>query len=543
MKVRELGKNPISQEKPSGEDAHYEPEFEELQQEIDKLSIASATGESTDWKHVTSLCVTILSEKSKDLLVGAYLATGLLNTHGFEGFSVGVAFLADLVENFWDSMFPPKRRMRGRLNAINWWLERSEAFAKTLQEGQALPKEQLDNATKNLIRLDELLADKSDDAPSMRTLLNYLSMAPVDEPEPEPEPEPEQQQEPEEQKTEAPPQQEQAAPKPAEKKAAPPQAQAQPQAPAPQPQAVSSSSNKSEVDSTFRSAMNQLLGVADFYLQTEPSSPLSYRLRRHASWLGLAAAPPAQNGATMLPPPDSTIKSSLETLAQAGNSSALLQASEERVTEFLYWLDLSRFTATALENLGAPYKDACDAVCAETLLLVQRLSGLENLTFSDGTPFADQETRAWLKGLSLGSEGGMDSGGDPDQQAVAEAFSQARQLLKDKKPVDAVDVLRQGLAAAGSGRKRLLWRLALGRLLLLAGNAELAQSMGQAAADELQASHIEEWDPPLAAKVYELLHESSELLGTEEGAAQAKASLLRLNRLDPAAALRIFGTK
>lgn len=119
MKVRELGQNPISPDNPSGNDAHYEPEFEQLQQEIDKLSIVSAAGDSTDWKKVTSLSVTILSEKSKDLLVAVYLVTGLTKTHGFEGFAVGVAFLKDLVENFWETMYPPKRRMRGRLNALS----------------------------------------------------------------------------------------------------------------------------------------------------------------------------------------------------------------------------------------------------------------------------------------------------------------------------------------------------------------------------------------------------------------------------------------
>jgi len=152
MKVRELGQNPISQDKPAGDDAHYEPEFEELQQEIDKLSIATTIGGGTDWKRVTTLCVTILSEKSKDLLVAAYLVTGLTNTHGFEGFTVGTAFMADLTENFWDTLYPPKRRMRGRMNAISWWIERMESFLKSLKDADPLPQEQVENATKNLTR-------------------------------------------------------------------------------------------------------------------------------------------------------------------------------------------------------------------------------------------------------------------------------------------------------------------------------------------------------------------------------------------------------
>lgn len=553
MKVRELGQNPISQDKPAGDDAHYEPEFEELQQEIDKLSIATTSGGGTDWKRVTTLCVTILSEKSKDLLVAAYLVTGLTNTHGFEGFTVGTAFMADLVENFWDTLFPPKRRMRGRMNALSWWMERMEGFLKSLQEAEPLPQEQVDNANKNLNRLDESLSEKSDDAPSMRSLLDYLSLVPVQEPEPEPEPEPAAAAEPEQsqseedaQQPEQPQQQDarqqkaEAAPQSAESPKPAPKAAAAPPA---APHAAAISGSDKDVDAAFRSALNQLLGVADYHLKNSPASSLSYRLRRLATWLPITSAPPAQDGKTMLPPPEETVKPSLEQMSQAGNHEALLQASEERVTEYLYWLDLTRYTATALDNLGGAYKDAYDAICGETLLMIQRLQGIENLSFSDGTPFADQETRTWLKNLSLGSGGGAMAGGDESQQAVAAAFQEAHELLKGKKQVEAVDRLQQGLNAAGSGKQRLLWRLGLGRLLLMAGRAELADSMAQAALADVAAFRLEEWDPPLAVQTLQLAYDACDAMGGDEDAPRAKEMLLRLNRLDPSAALKISGAR
>ena len=70
MEIVELGNTPISTDLPSGEDVRYEPEYEALQSEIDKLSSPTSQG-ATDWDKVVGLATTILAEKSKDLLVAS----------------------------------------------------------------------------------------------------------------------------------------------------------------------------------------------------------------------------------------------------------------------------------------------------------------------------------------------------------------------------------------------------------------------------------------------------------------------------------------
>jgi type VI secretion system protein VasJ len=540
MKVRELGQNPISPDKPAGDDAHYEPEFEELQQEIDKLSIASASGEGTDWKKVASLSVTILSEKSKDLLVAVYLATALTRLHGFEGFGAAVAMLNDLVNTFWETMYPAKRRMRGRLNAIAWWQERMESFAKGLRDSPPLPVEQVENAKKALDALDQSLREKVEDAPSMRELVNYVNLLPVQQPEPEAAPAPAQpvSAQPDKTQPEAKP-----TPQPT------PRAQPSPtQQPAPAAQAAHTSpppaqaTDKKEAAQTLSTLLDQLLGLAEFHFQDAPTNPLSYRLRRLWAWLPLAAPPPAEIGQTRIPPPDSIVKPSIEQLLAAGNHEAALRAAESRVTEHRFWLDISRFSATALENLGPSYKSAHAAVCAETLLLLERLQGLENLGFSDGTPFADPETQDWLKSLSLG-DNATQTGGDALASAVDQALSQARGLIKDKKPLDAVDLVQQGLESAASGKARLLWRLALGRLLLLAGKPDLATPLNEKNLADMDAHDLEVFDPDLALQVLLLVHETCKAVSNEESNFLEKQILARIVRLDPGQAMRIVGLR
>lgn len=189
MDLTPLGTDPISPDNPAGEDIAYDPDFEALQAEIDKMSIASAEITGTDWDKVVTLCTGILAGKCKHLLVAVYCCVGLTRTRELDGFTRGSRMLADMLHNFWDDMFPPKRRMRGRLNALHWFMEKMEAFFLGYDPGP-LPGPVVDTAKQALLDLDEAVSEASEDAPMIRRLSQYLDRLPR-EPEPEPETKPE----------------------------------------------------------------------------------------------------------------------------------------------------------------------------------------------------------------------------------------------------------------------------------------------------------------------------------------------------------------
>ncbi len=99
-----LGKEPVNADQPAGSDVKYEPEFEELQAEIDKLSSPSAT-ESTDWKKVSDISSAILAEKSKDLLVASYFVVSQIHLNQLDGLGVGLAVYHDLIAAFWEDLY------------------------------------------------------------------------------------------------------------------------------------------------------------------------------------------------------------------------------------------------------------------------------------------------------------------------------------------------------------------------------------------------------------------------------------------------------
>ena len=164
MDLASLGKTPISPEHPAGADVRYDPDFDHLQAEIDKLASPSATA-ATDWKKVAHLASSILSTKAKDLLVASYLAVALIHTDRSDGLLTGLSIMHDLLANFWEGLFPPRKRLRGRLAALEWWIEKSEPALKAYPRA-SLSAETCSQARERLQAIDALLEGLAAGTPS-----------------------------------------------------------------------------------------------------------------------------------------------------------------------------------------------------------------------------------------------------------------------------------------------------------------------------------------------------------------------------------------
>ncbi len=546
MELIELGKTPIAGDSPVGEDIRYDPVYDELQNEINKLSDATAGG-GIDWKRVIEMSSDILSTKSKDLLVAVYLAESLIQTQAFDGLAIGTAILRDLVTTWWDDMFPAKKRKRGRINAISWWLDHMNSFTESYH-GDELPYETIATTTENVKALDEALSAGYDDMPPLRPLLNRLGNLPVTAPpapEPaEPEPAPDSGSA---DATAADPvseagstqQPEVQPPQPAPRQAAP--------APAPTPtpaRATTETPQKiasdSDADHVAIEVLSHLVDVAQYYLKKMPASPTPYRFIRMAAWMPVKGVPPAEDGKTMLPPPDASVMASLKTLMGSGNFQGALEAAESHVVQYRFWLDLTRQSAQALENMGPVFASALNGIKIETMLYVERLKGIENLCFNDGTPFADPDTRAWLKTLSLASnDAAPPSGGDDLEQAVAEGFNEAKKLLRSQKGPEALTLLQTKRSQGASGRERLLWTISMVRALFLLGQNAMAAPLLDEIINVIDAHNLEQFDPDLALRGLLAVHEGVSSGQDEDAKTKTLSTLMRITRLAPAEAIKL----
>jgi type VI secretion system protein ImpA len=103
---------PIPGENPSGEDLRYTQVYEDIK-EARRADDTLERGEwqretkTSDWNKVVDLSAAALAQRTKDIQIAAWLTEGLIQTEGFEGLAAGLNVLVGLLENFWDSVYPP----------------------------------------------------------------------------------------------------------------------------------------------------------------------------------------------------------------------------------------------------------------------------------------------------------------------------------------------------------------------------------------------------------------------------------------------------
>ncbi len=522
----DLGKAPIPGDNPSGADVSYEPEFEALEGELQKMSSPTASG-GVDWKKVAGLAETILETKSKNLLVAAYLNYALLKTEGLRGLSDGVHVLRELLENYWETLYPPKKRMRGRVNAITWWSDKVDAAIGDLKP-EIWSRDDRGRLAEDLDAVDSFLGENMENGPILRSLGERILSLAEEEPEPEPVPEP------------AAPPALAATPAPVEtpKPAAPPAA---PQSAAPSVPLPKADLSNADGERFLAHGLDVLRQAATLYLRQDRFAALPYRLLRIGSWLSVQELPPSGGGKTMLPPPDDQIVAMLEAMYRSKNWTDLLDAAESRVPQFRFWIDLSRYAAESLEGLGHP--GPAEVIATETVGYVTRLAGMEKLAFSNGKPFADNITREWLNGwisrLSPGAAGTGDSSGGIESRA-AQTLVEAQKLAGENKRDQALDLFREKLARSSSLRERFIWQTGLCRFLLSARLPRLMLPFVREMLATLDECRVEQWEPELAIEGLTLVLSGLRLQEGGRDEELIERVLNRIATLHPARALEFM---
>ena len=240
-----------------------------------------------------------------------------------------------------------------------------------------------------------------------------------------------------------------------------------------------------------------LLKMSDFLNQQHPGDPLGYRLRRHAIWHAIQALPATRDGvrSELAPPSADRVAEYREALAREADDE-LWRCIEHSLAVSPYWLEGHRLSASIAERLG--HLRCAMAIRDEASRFIERLPGIEALTFNNGVPFVDDVTRQWLQAPSGGAgAGAQQTGGDPWQEGLVEA----RECLAETGLQAALERLEEGLARAQAPRDITYWRLASADLLHDAGLAALANQHYHAVRESLAGLGLEQWEPALLARL------------------------------------------
>lgn len=530
-------KAPIAGAEPQGMDASYEPDFEEVQTEITKLG--SLDGSTPDWGKVATASMELLSSKTKDFRLATWGAVALTIKDGPAGLAEGLLITLEVAKQYWDTMYPPLKRARARGNQASWVSEQSEQILAEYAV-KASDREALALCEALYGELDDFLTEKlGDNYPGMGPLRGVLRNKSRELPAEKP-PEPA-----------APP-----PPAPGQAPAAAPPPVAQAAAAAPAAMATPQDASKA-----LKPTCMELRKIAMLLRKGDPAAAIPYRIYRFALWVEVAGTPPAEGNATRLPPPTPDKRQRMETLLSASNWVELIDVAEGHAAAHLFWLDAHRYTATALDRLGALATGAREVVGREVVAFVERFPALLNLKFADGTDFADAATKTWIEeeqAKYAGGGGGPSaaaSAGAEEDQLLAERFEHAKELVLGGQVSDGLGVAIALANRGADARTRFRARLSVARLAIQAGQMPIARPILEALSEEVEAHQLEIWEPELTSRVYVSLltclasaRDKPVAPGppgtkTEPRAEVAKFAALfdKLCRLDPAAAMGLAG--
>jgi type VI secretion system protein VasJ len=455
---------PIAAGNPVGDDPKYLPEYEAVKAEVAKTS-------ERDWELVLENSFALLVGMAKDVTIFGYLMHAAAVRRGWAFAAATAKAYAELLALHWDTIHP--QRERARMNAVRWLTEERvvvgfERIPAAVSDFQALRS--LEEA---LGRLDAALREKNLESPPSTKVLARIVAEKAKSVEPPSEP---------------------TAPAASAPSAAPePVAATMPAsvAAAPSPAAMS----KGDLAKEAQKNALQLIAC-------DPESPLGYKLLRACRWQEVAVTPRNAQGVTSFAAPNPLRASSFESQSLQAAWGDILARSEAAFTEpgLQYWFDLQFYVVQALEGRGAG--PCAEAVRSELKLLLLRVPQLADLKYSDGTPFANPRTAAWLEELCRQEAGPAARSAAVKEASLDEDLERASSLAASGKIAEALGLLQDGLPY-GNLRERTLRQLAIAKLALLHGKVRLALVLGGELVERAVRTELKEWEPALASEIAE----------------------------------------
>ncbi|MCM2973211.1 type VI secretion system protein TssA [Larsenimonas suaedae] len=462
---------------PAGERLEDDPDYDFLDAQMMKLG--TMQHQEIDFAKVESTAVMLLETRSKDLKVLSHLLYCLQREHSGERFALSLLLLNRALEQFWETAWPFKgpKGKRGRARLFTQVMQRASQdvealdFNPSIGDGVGFALEQL-TALEAHAEAHGLPDDE------FGTLLRALNTKARETAPAEPT-----------QTADAHAEQSAAAPAAAPAQAAP----AQPSAASTQAQPALDVSLSGGNERANRQA---LLKVADHLNEASVSDPLGYRLRRHAVWASITSLPLTKDGVkTELMAVSRDRVADYEDALAKGADLELWHKIEASLAASPYWLDGHALSAQAAMQLG--HTRCAEAIADEVRLFLDRLEGIEALTFKDGTPFLSDDTRYWLD--QQGAKKGGSAGGSGD--AWFDALDTAEGLLESDGVAPALALLEDGLKTAKSPRAQFYWRLVMAELMVSAGFGVMASHQFETLARELEGVALDQWEPDLLERI------------------------------------------
>ncbi|MCS2163722.1 type VI secretion system protein TssA [Scandinavium sp. H11S7] len=451
---------PLNGDTPTGEDPGYDDDFQQIREEVNKLS-------GIDTALICTLSEKLLTTVSKDLRVVTFYVWARLHQDGEVGLAEGLELLAGMLQRFGRQLHP--QRDRSRKSALEWLGSARvldslslypEVDVTVMQRiaGALLLVEQAMNGSDNASRpqfsaLHQALENRLIQSGGANSLVPQTRR--------------------EESTTSTP---------------------------------STSSAPEMTAVTSGRDLLDQAKVLAN-YLRDQPGGWLaSHHLMTSVRWDTLTELPPLDvSGRTRLVPPKPDNRAHLKRLYLQQSWSELLEQADSLLAQGVnhLWLDVQWYTWLALGKLDSDSVRA-DIICRDLKGLLIRLPGLEALAFNDGTPFADEVTLSWIEekvqdcmtGWNDGAISAVISTGDDILALEPEVLVQA-----DSDGIEAALNWLQQRPGFTSPRNQWLMRLLMARVAEQYGKNEMALHLLGELDGSARTLTLQQWTPELMFEV------------------------------------------
>jgi type VI secretion system protein ImpA len=590
--------NAIEGPNPSGANLRYDPVYDKIKEARREEAqpppgMTERDRKVADNPQVIKVTTDLLTKRTKDLQLAAWLTEALLKHKGFGGLKDGLALCRGLVDKFWDSVYPELEdgdaQSRGAplgfvgtkleipikivpvvekapYSLLDYEQSREVGFedqAKTdeakkkrahlVKEGKLTPElfdkafeetpkkfyaqaeQDLDACLQTLAQLKKACDEKfGDDGPAFGPLKSSLDATRhlihgFLQKKREKEPDP----------VEVVATGEAAA-----------EGEAQADAVGPVRTGVLISIETSSEPPDRLEAIRKVAEAAAFLRRREPTSPASYLMLRGLRWGELRAAIDLADP-TRLEAPPTDLRRHLKRLLLDKKYEQLLEGAESAMALpcSRAWLDLQRFVVEACDALGGGYEAISRAIRSELKALITDIPQLLDATLMDETPAANAETRAWLVSLSQGLSEQTSAAEAPLRPPTSsngtgsrwpgqptDAYASALQALREGQERKAFEILQQDIARKRSGRERFRRRMQLVEICASTNKGHVAQPILDDLAAAIENHKLDDWeDPGMVAGALATIMKMSTKIQADK--AQQQKLFERICRLDPAQAL------
>ncbi len=471
-----------------GNDPRYGDDFIAIKSEIDRLA-------ESDYTEVVRLCERVLSEESKDLRIAGYYLLAKVFTEGLDGLLDGVELYLNLVRVYGSECHP--QRESARLQAIAWL--NNEKIVAFVNNTVITGDEKQIAVTRLKSQIDSLNSEIHSHYGEAATLWTALN-----------------------------PWVEKHLPKTSALAQAVPDKTKEEERPL-------SPVEPREIDSELAF--------------TRSSEGLFSYLTKHSEWLRLVAMtramkwsstnqPRHEEGITRLPPPRESIVTDVRRKIDEGISEERLGMLEAYFLEAgcQFFFDLQKHEVDVAKSLGE--NEIADLIEVQLRLLVQREPGIVRLAYSDGTPFANENTRRWIGKLGVGKISAGE--GNPE----FEDFNKKIEKIRAQAGASDLAASIKQLERLGTRDQAKVFHLELAKLDLCmdAQRYDIALPLAEQLEQQVERYRLYEWQRSLALEVWNklLIILKQEKSGEQQGLLRIEELKGRICSTDLEYALSLF---